>query len=262
MNFHSTAACVFGILAASLFSSCTASSTTTLQPVVPLEGWTDVELDYEALAPGKSWQVEALQASAGDLGTAKDFIDVGAAFVTFSMEEVEQLFGKMRHGPWAVTIDRTEALRLIKDRAITHQHISLADQQKGHVSISSQVAFIKSFEVEATEFASIADPVVDVVYEGSIVEVTATVATEDRVHLALHFQSHSLKKPIDTVELRLPGLVSAVTIQQPVTTEQSTKLNLDLRAKEAVLIAIPVAGTNDELLIGVVTAATRRITDA
>lgn len=94
--------------------------------------------------------------------------------------------------------------------------LSVYNGQRANASIVNQTSYIKDFEVEVVKGAAIADPIIDVVQDGMVVDFSSmmhpdgkTISVDARVSIA------SLKRPIEEFETTLSGLGSSVTIQIP-----------------------------------------------
>ena len=239
--------------------SCASPRSSTVEP---LESWEDIAVDYQAFAPGRGLEMEGAPEPT-DLFEIDVFIELSATYAEVNVTEVERLLGDARRGSWAVATTRLAAERAVRDHQVQRQKLMTAHGQRGYVSIANQVAFVDRFEVKANRTTSIADPVIETVAEGTKLVSRGEATESGAVDLELEFLSHELMKPIATQRLSLPGAHTPVTIQRPVTTEQSTKCRATLEKDEALLVAIPFAGESERVMLVAVTAisVTERPTD-
>ena len=234
-------------------AALTACSSPNSSSVEPLEDWKDIAVDYQAFAPGRGLEMEAAPEQT-DFSGIEVFIELTATYADVDISDVDRLLGDPRRGSWAIATSRPAAARAVHDHQITRQQLVTADGQRGYASIANQVAFVDRFEVKANRTASIADPIIETVAEGTKLVARGHATESGAVDLELEFLSHELMKPIATQRLSLPGAHTPVTIQRPVTTEQSTKCRTTLEKDEAVLVAIPLAGSSERVMLVAVTA--------
>ncbi|MEM9381277.1 MAG: hypothetical protein AAGB93_15095 [Planctomycetota bacterium] len=255
----------------SLFAASTAllgaCASTSRAPLTALDGPADLPLDYSAkVAPGV-WRFEAPELQ-GDLTMESadqaaletgPFIEIDASFTPLSLDQVEELFGHRRVGPWAVTVSRAAGRRVLAELGTEPAHSQLlvvADGQKGDIAIVNQIAYIERFDVESTSTATIGDPIIGVASDG--IEATFVGRIEgDRVALEIELAQSELQRPMREVDVQLPGALRSATIHQPVTSQQNVKLTPTIDERTDVLLGVPLAGTSNEILVGRIAATVR-----
>jgi len=245
-------------LAAALVALGAAScATTTHEPLPPLTSIDELEVDYDAQVTSGTWDPK-IDASFVDIdiSTVEDLIDISTSFVELDPGQVEQLLGAGRMGPWAVTTDRAGAqgaIDRLSDEMLGHQQLTLANGQRGTVLIANQIAYVERFDIKANRSASIADPVVGIAQEGLLLDIIGSVEGET-VKLDIELHQSKLRRPVSEVDVELPGALSKATIQQPVTASQTIHIEPTLRADQVLLIAMPIVGKDDRILVALVSA--------
>ncbi len=159
-------------------------------------------------------------------------------------------------GPWAVTTDRAGAqgaIDRLSEEMLGHQQLTLANGQRGTVLIANQIAYVERFDIKANRSASIADPIVGIAQEGLLLDIIGSVEGET-VKLDLELHQSKLRRPVSEVDVELPGALSRATIQQPVTASQTIQIEPTLRADQVLLIAMPIVGKDDRILVALVSA--------
>lgn len=104
-----------------------------------------------------------------------------------------------------------------KERAVllTAPSISVHNTQRGYVSVLSELSYISDFEVNVSASAAIADPIVEVIRDGIVLDVRPTVSADRRyVTLELRPTLATLLRPISTITTSL-GVGPPVAIQTP-----------------------------------------------
>ncbi len=102
------------------------------------------------------------------------------------------------------------------------QTLTVLNNERGHVAIINQTAYIRDFDVEVAQAAFIADPKVDVIQDGVVLDVKPTILF-DRKHITLDMTPTvaELVRPIPTFSTSLAGTTQPVTIQLPVLSVRS-----------------------------------------
>jgi len=104
---------------------------------------------------------------------------------------------------------RTRATQLTAPRITVH------NTQRAHVSVLNEVAYIRDFEVSTATAVAVADPVVDVIRDGIVLDVRPTISADRRyVTLELRPTLAVLLRPIGTFLTSL-GVGTPVSIQTP-----------------------------------------------
>ncbi|MCA8952234.1 MAG: hypothetical protein KDE27_22175 [Planctomycetes bacterium] len=108
----------------------------------------------------------------------------------------------------------------------------------GSLSLLQQTAYVRDFEVEVAKQAFIADPVVDVVRDGIVLETAATPLEDGRLGISIEAHITDLERPIETREIDLGG-GQKVKIQLPHL--QSTRIEsaVELSPGHILLLAPP-----------------------
>lgn len=96
------------------------------------------------------------------------------------------------------------------------QNLTVLNNERGHVAIINQTAYVRDFEVEVAQAAFIADPKIDVIQDGIVLDVRPTVSY-DRKRITLNMQPTvaELVRPIPTFSTSLAGTTQPVTVQLP-----------------------------------------------
>jgi type II secretory pathway component GspD/PulD (secretin) len=98
---------------------------------------------------------------------------------------------------------------------VTSPRITVHNTARGNLSVLNQVAYVQDFDVEIAQAASIANPVVNVVQDGVVLDVRPVVSADRRfITLELRPTIANLKRPIREVVTTL-GSQNSVTIQLP-----------------------------------------------
>jgi type II secretory pathway component GspD/PulD (secretin) len=100
---------------------------------------------------------------------------------------------------------------------LTAPRLTAFNTQRAHVTVQNQIAYIRDFEVEVAQTAAIADPIVGVVQDGVILDVTPTVSNDRKwITLELRPTVATLVRPIPTIQTNLGQAASTqVNIQLP-----------------------------------------------
>lgn len=90
------------------------------------------------------------------------------------------------------------------------------NNQRANLTIVNQVAYLKDYDVEVAQTAFIADPLVDIIQDGLVLDVRPTVSF-DRKYVTLEVRPTvaTLQRPIRTFVTPLSGLTTAVIIELP-----------------------------------------------
>ncbi len=96
------------------------------------------------------------------------------------------------------------------------QNLTVLNNERGHVAIINQTAYVRDFDVEVAQAAFIADPKIDVIQDGVVLDVKPTVS-HDRKSITLEMQPTvaELVRPIPTFSTSLAGTTQPVTVQLP-----------------------------------------------
>ena len=115
-------------------------------------------------------------------------------------------------------------LRAVRKREratlLTAPRITVHNTQRGHVSILNEIAYIRDFDTNTATGIAVADPVVDVIRDGIVLDVRPTISADRRyITLELRPTLATLLRPIPTFTTSL-GVGTPVAIQTPQLTLQ------------------------------------------
>lgn len=111
-------------------------------------------------------------------------------------------------------------LRAVEKRAdgeiVNSQTLSVVNKGRGHVAVINQTAYVRDFDVEVAQAAFIADPKVDVIQDGLVLDVQPIIQN-DRKYITLNLNPTvaELQRPIPTFTTSLAGSTLPVTLQLP-----------------------------------------------
>jgi general secretion pathway protein D len=96
------------------------------------------------------------------------------------------------------------------------QILSVLNRERGHVAVINQTAYVRDFDVEVAQAAFIADPKIDVIQDGIVLDVTPVIH-HDRKYITLNLNPTvaELQRPIPTFTTSLAGSTLPVTLQLP-----------------------------------------------
>lgn len=128
-------------------------------------------------------------------------------------------------------ISKSERIELV-----TAPRITVHNTSRANLSVLNQVAYIKDFDVEIAQAASIADPIVEVIQDGVILDVRPVVSADRRfVTLELRPTIAELKRPIEERVTTL-GSQNSVTIMLPEVEIQRVRTSVPLPDGGTVLL--------------------------
>jgi hypothetical protein len=128
-------------------------------------------------------------------------------------------------------ISKSERIELV-----TAPRITVHNTSRANLSVLNQVAYIKDFDVEIAQAASIADPIVEVIQDGVILDVRPVVSADRRfVTLELRPTIALLKRPIEERVTTL-GSQNSVTIMLPEVEIQRVRTSVPLPDGGTVLL--------------------------
>ena len=110
-----------------------------------------------------------------------------------------------------------------KATVLTASRLSAFNTQRANLVVINQVAYVRDFSVQTAVSAAVADPIVDVTYDGLVLDVKPTVSNDHRfITIELRPSVVSLLRPIPEFTTTLGGPGSTpVTIQLPELVVQS-----------------------------------------
>jgi type II secretory pathway component GspD/PulD (secretin) len=111
---------------------------------------------------------------------------------------------------------------------VTSPRITVYNTARGNLAVLNQVAYVQDFNVEIAQGASIADPIVNVVQDGVVLDVRPVVSADRRfITLELRPTIATLKRPIREVTTTL-GSQNSVTIQLPEVEIQKVRTSIPM----------------------------------
>lgn len=150
----------------------------------------------------------------------------GGATFGFTLLDDVQLNGILR------AIRKSTNVQLVDAQTLT-----VLNAQRASVSVIRQTAYIKDFNVEVANAAFIADPEVDVIQDGIVLDVRPMISY-DRKYITLDLQPTiaELVRPIPTFTTSLAGATLPVTLQFPQLTVRSAETTVKVPDGGSVLI--------------------------
>ncbi len=99
---------------------------------------------------------------------------------------------------------------------LTAPRLTIYNNQRANLTLTNQIAYVKDYDVEVAQTAFIADPLVDIVQDGLVLDVRPTVS-HDRKYVTLELRPTVaiLSRPIQTFVTPLAGLTTNVIIELP-----------------------------------------------
>jgi tetratricopeptide (TPR) repeat protein len=99
---------------------------------------------------------------------------------------------------------------------VNSQILSVLNRERGHVAIINQTAYVRDFDVEVAQASFIADPKVDLIQDGLVLDVQPVIQ-QDRKYITLNLTPTvaELTRPIPTFTTSLAGSTLPVTLQLP-----------------------------------------------
>lgn len=124
-----------------------------------------------------------------------------------------------------------------KARILTAPRLSAFNTQRANITVVNQIPYIQDFELQTATTAAIANPVVDTILDGMVLDIVPTVSN-DRRFITIEVQPTvaELVLPIPTFTTTL-GPTSAVTIQIPEINLQTVQTTVRVPDGGAVVIA-------------------------
>ncbi len=103
---------------------------------------------------------------------------------------------------------------------LTAPRVTVHNTQRAHVSVMNEIAYIRDFDTNTATGIAVADPVVDVIRDGIVLDVRPTISADRRyITLELRPTLATLLRPIPTFTTSL-GVGTPVAIQTPQLTLQ------------------------------------------
>jgi type II secretory pathway component GspD/PulD (secretin) len=119
---------------------------------------------------------------------------------------------------------------------VTSPRITVYNTARANLAVLNQVAYVQDFNVEIAQAASIADPIVNVVQDGVVLDVRPVVSADRRfITLELRPTIANLVRPIREVVTTL-GSQNSVTIQLPEVEIQKVRTSIPMPDGGTVLL--------------------------
>ncbi|MEE2886712.1 MAG: hypothetical protein VX951_04710 [Planctomycetota bacterium] len=152
-------------------------------------------------------------------------------------------------------VQKTENAQLVNA-----QNVTVLNNNRANVSVINQTSYVRDFDVEVAQASFIADPKIDVIHDGLVLDVRPIIRYDRRsVTLIMEPTVAVLQRPIPLFTTSLAGSTLPVTLQLPVLTVKSfattaqvpdggtvligglrTILSRERRAETPILAKIPV----------------------
>lgn len=134
---------------------------------------------------------------------------------------------------------------------VTAPRILVHNTARANLSILNQVAYVQDFDVEIAQAASIADPIIDVIQDGVILDVRPVVSADRRfITMELRPTVATLTRPIQQRVTTL-GSQNSVTIMLPEVEIQRVRTSVPLPDKGTVLLGGMKESDKQDLRSGV-----------
>jgi len=135
---------------------------------------------------------------------------------------------------------------------VTAPRILVFNTARSNLAVMNQVAYVQDFDVEIAQAASIADPIINVVEDGVILDVRPVVSADRRfVTLEVRPTVAELKRPIRTFVTSLGASGNSVTIQLPEVEKSMIKTTIPMPDGGTVLLGGMKIHQNQDLRSGV-----------
>jgi len=174
----------------------------------------------------------------------EEIVEVACTIVSLDREAAEELTGWAIDRPhaWSTTrkaaYEFTEAAQDARGaEVVSEQLLALYDGQTGYVTVLNQIAYIEGFDVEYGEHQTIADPSIGVATDGVVLTLRTELLPEmEKTALDVSLQIADLERPIHVVEAQLPGMLTPVSIQQPVCSSQTMNAAVEIGPEECLVL--------------------------
>jgi len=108
-------------------------------------------------------------------------------------------------------IEKNESSEVVNSQILT-----VLNNERGHVAVINQTAYVRDFDVEVAQASFVADPKVDVIQDGIVLDVRPVVRYDRKfIQLTLEPTVAELTRPIPTFTTSLAGSTLPVTLQLP-----------------------------------------------
>jgi type II secretory pathway component GspD/PulD (secretin) len=124
-----------------------------------------------------------------------------------------------------------------KARVLTAPRLSAFNTQRSNITIVNQIPYVRDFDLQTATASAIANPVIDTILDGMVLDVKPTVSNDRRfVTIEVQPTVAELVLPIPTFTTTL-GPTSAVTIQVPEVKLQTVQTTVRVPDGGAVVVA-------------------------
>ena len=128
-------------------------------------------------------------------------------------------------------VSKSERIELV-----SNPRILISNTGRANLTVLNQVVYVKDFDVEIAQAASIADPIIDTVQDGVILDVRPVVSADRRfITLELRPTIANLTRPIREKSTTL-GSQASVTIQLPELEIQRVRTSIPMPDGSTVLL--------------------------
>ncbi|MCR9244789.1 MAG: hypothetical protein NXI31_07140 [bacterium] len=124
-------------------------------------------------------------------------------------------------------------------KKVTSQQVHVHPLQVAHMSTINQTAYVKDFDLEVAKNAFVADPVVDVIQDGIVMQAAVAPLENGLLGLSLDASVAELQRPIPEFETTLPGTTMKVKLQLPSLQARQVEAAVELQPGHLVLLALP-----------------------
>jgi len=119
---------------------------------------------------------------------------------------------------------------------VSNPRILVSNTGRANLTVLNQVVYVKDFDVEIAQAASIADPIIDIVEDGVVLDVRPVVSADRRfITIELRPTIAELTRPIREVSTTL-GSQASVTIQLPELEIQRVRTSIPMPDGATVLL--------------------------
>jgi hypothetical protein len=87
--------------------------------------------------------------------------------------------------------------------------------RSARLMVGEQLSYVRDFEIEVTDGTFVADPIVDVVFDGHDVEVMCAETSPGLLGVQMRLVDQAVEQPIPTVRTTVPGSTREVSVQVP-----------------------------------------------
>lgn len=123
-----------------------------------------------------------------------------------------------------------------RNQSLTAPRLLVANNERASISVINEVSYVKDFDVEIAQAAVIADPIIDIVRDGVILDVKPVVSADRKfVTLELRPTVSVLERPIPTFATTL-GSGPPVAIEVPVLSIQRVRTTVTMPDNATLLL--------------------------